>query len=71
MPGGGGGMGGKMFELHSSSNVDVIDTLNVTVSMNDMLILGGIGILIAIIATLLPSISVLRLHPKTILTKQE
>ncbi|MCY9124483.1 hypothetical protein MOE62_20300, partial [Bacillus inaquosorum] len=39
--------------------------------MNDMLVLGGIGIFIAIIATLLPSISVLRLHPKTILTKQE
>lgn len=70
MPGDGGGMGGKMFG-HSSSNVDVIDSLNVAVSMNDMLILGGIGILIAIIATLLPSISVLRLHPKTILTKQE
>ncbi|MED2970034.1 ABC transporter permease [Bacillus subtilis] len=70
MPGGGGGMGGKMFG-HSSSNVDVIDSLNIAVSMNDMLILGGIGILIAIIATLLPSISVLRLHPKTILTKQE
>lgn len=70
MPGGGGGMGGKMFG-HSSSNVDIIDSLNVAVSMNDMLILGGIGILIAIIATLLPSISVLRLHPKTILTKQE
>ncbi|AYF09940.1 ABC transporter permease [Bacillus subtilis] len=70
MPGGGGGMGGGMFG-HSSSNVDVIDSLNVAVSMNDMLILGGIGILIAIIATLLPSISVLRLHPKTILTKQE
>lgn len=66
----GGGMGGKMFG-HSSSNVDIIDSLNVAVSINDMLILGGIGILIAIIATLLPSISVLRLHPKTILTKQE
>ncbi|OIR60502.1 macrolide ABC transporter permease [Bacillus sp. FMQ74] len=70
MPGGGGGMGGRMFG-HSSSNVDVIDSLNVAVSMNDMLVLGGIGIFIAIIATLLPSISVLRLHPKTILTKQE
>ncbi len=70
MPGGGGGMGGGMFG-HSSSNADVIDSLNVAVSMNDMLVLGGIGILIAIIATLLPSISVLRLHPKTILTKQE
>nr|WGD62965.1 ABC transporter permease [Bacillus subtilis] len=70
MPGGGGGMGGKMFG-HSSSNVDVIDSLNVAVSMNDMLILGGIGILIAIIATFSPSISMLRLHPKTIVTKQE
>ncbi|MCY7851934.1 ABC transporter permease [Bacillus spizizenii] len=70
MPRGGGGMGGGMFG-HSSSNVNVIDSLNVAVSMNDMLILGGIGIIIAIIATLLPSISVLRLHPKTILTKQE
>ncbi|MCY7785628.1 ABC transporter permease [Bacillus inaquosorum] len=70
MPGGGGGMGGGMFG-HSSANVDVIDSLNVAVSINDMLVLGGIGIFIAIIATLLPSISVLRLHPKTILTKQE
>ncbi|USP95900.1 ABC transporter permease [Bacillus vallismortis] len=66
----GGGMGGGMFG-HSSANTNVIDSLNVAVSMNDMLVLGGIGILIAIIATLLPSISVLRLHPKTILTKQE
>lgn len=65
----GGGMGG-MFG-HSSANTNVIDSLNVAVSMNDMLVLGGIGNLIAIIATLLPSISVLRLHPKTILTKQE
>ncbi|PJH92397.1 ABC transporter permease [Bacillus sp. SN1] len=73
MPGGSGGMGGGMFGHSSanSANVDVIDSLNVAVSMNDMLVLGGIGIFIAIIATLLPSISVLRLHPKTILTKQE
>lgn len=70
MPGGGGGMGHGMFG-QSSSNADVIDSLNVAVSMNDMLVLGGIGMLIAVIATLLPSISVLRLHPKTILTKQE
>ncbi|MGV6973193.1 ABC transporter permease [Bacillus halotolerans] len=70
MPGGGGGMGHGMFG-QSSSNADVIDSLNVAVSMNDMLVLGGIGMLIAVIATLLPSISVLQLHPKTILTKQE
>ncbi|MEC1737729.1 ABC transporter permease [Bacillus mojavensis] len=70
MPGGGGGMGRGMFG-QSSSNAGVIDSLNVVVSMNDMLVLGGIGMVIAVIATLLPSISVLRLHPKTILTKQE
>ncbi|AKL85495.1 YclI [Bacillus atrophaeus UCMB-5137] len=71
MPGGGGSMrGGGMFG-QSSSSADVIDSLNVAVSMNELLLLGGIGILIAVIATLLPSISVLRLHPKTILTKQE
>ncbi|MEC1679294.1 ABC transporter permease [Bacillus mojavensis] len=70
MPGGGGGMGRGMFG-QSPSNADVIDSLNVAVSMNDMLVLGGIGMVIAVIATLLPSISVLRLHPKTILTKQE
>ncbi|MGZ9793679.1 ABC transporter permease [Bacillus atrophaeus] len=65
MPGGGGMFG------QNSSSADVIDSLNVAVSMNELLLLGGIGILIAVIATLLPSISVLRLHPKTILTKQE
>ncbi|MCG8397626.1 ABC transporter permease [Bacillus atrophaeus] len=69
MPGGGMG-GGGMFGQNSSS-ADVIDSLNVAVSMNDLFLLGSIGILIAVIATLLPSISVLRLHPKTILTKQE
>ncbi|MCY9111995.1 ABC transporter permease [Bacillus atrophaeus] len=69
MPGGGMGGGGTFGQ--SSSSADVIDSLNVAVSMNDLLLLGSIGILIAVIATLLPSISVLRLHPKTILTKQE
>ncbi|RDY84009.1 ABC transporter permease [Bacillus amyloliquefaciens] len=69
---GGGEMpsGGGMFGRHSSST-DVISTMQVNVSLNDLLILGGIGIAIAVIATLLPSVSVMRLHPKTILTKQE
>lgn len=69
---GGGEMShrGGMFGQHSSS-ADVISTMQVNVSLNDLLILGGIGIAIAVIATLLPSVSVMRLHPKTILTKQE
>lgn len=62
--------GGGMFGQHSSST-DVISSIQVNVSLNDLLILGGIGITIAIIAILLPSVSVMRLHPKTILTKQE
>ncbi|MEI4451979.1 ABC transporter permease [Bacillus velezensis] len=69
---GGGEMlrGGGMFGQHSSG-ADVISTIQVNVSLNDLLILGGIGVAIAVIATLLPSVSVMRLHPKTILTKQE
>ncbi|QOE04556.1 ABC transporter permease [Bacillus amyloliquefaciens] len=61
---------GGMFGQHSSG-ADVISTMQVNVSLNDLLILGGIGVAIAVIATLLPSVSVMRLHPKTILTKQE
>ncbi|WP_413384765.1 ABC transporter permease [Bacillus velezensis] len=69
---GGGEMlrGGGMFGQHSSG-ADVISTMQVNVSLNDLLILSGIGVAIAVIATLLPSVSVMRLHPKTILTKQE
>ncbi|WP_432681197.1 ABC transporter permease [Bacillus velezensis] len=69
---GGGEMprGGGLFGQHSSG-ADVISTMQVNVSPNDLLILGGIGVAIAVIATLLPSVSVMRLHPKTILTKQE
>ncbi|MGY4713474.1 ABC transporter permease [Bacillus amyloliquefaciens] len=69
---GGGEMprGGELFGQHSSG-ADVISTMQVNVSPNDLLILGGIGVAIAVIATLLPSVSVMRLHPKTILTKQE
>ncbi|MFT0802616.1 ABC transporter permease [Bacillus swezeyi] len=65
-PGDRGGFFGQ-----SSAQVEVIDQLNIQVSLGDIMALGGIGLLIAIFATLLPSISVLRFHPKTILTKQE
>ncbi|QHZ48606.1 MULTISPECIES: ABC transporter permease [Bacillus] len=67
----GGGMPDGGFFGQSSAQVEAIDQLNIHVSLSDMMALGGIGLLIAVLATLLPSISVLRLHPKTILTKQE
>lgn len=62
---GGGEMprGDGMFGQHSSG-ADVISTMQVNVSLNDLLILGGIGVAIAVTATLLPSVSVMRLHLK-------
>lgn len=67
----GGGMPDGGFFGQSSAQVEAIDQLNIQVSFGDLMALGGIGLLIAVFATLLPSISVLRFHPKTILTKQE
>ncbi|MCJ2147998.1 ABC transporter permease [Bacillus sp. B19-2] len=64
-PSGGGFFGQR------TAQVSAIDQLDIQVSFGDLMALGGIGLLIALFATLLPSISVLRLHPKTILTKQE
>ncbi|MEC1347736.1 ABC transporter permease [Bacillus haynesii] len=65
------GPGGGGFFRQSTAQVSAIDQLDIQVSFGDLMALGGIGLLIAMFATLLPSISVLRLHPKTILTKQE
>ncbi|MCY7817848.1 ABC transporter permease [Bacillus haynesii] len=65
------GPGGGGFFGQSTAQVSAIDQLDIQVSFGDLMALGGIGLLIAMFATLLPSISVLRLHPKTILTKQE
>lgn len=61
------GMGAQQVQQEA----ETIETLDVQVTTNDLSILALIGILIAILSTLLPSISVLRLQPKTILTKQE
>lgn len=65
------GPGGGGFFGQSTAQVSAIDQLDIQVSFGNLMALGGIGLLIAMFATLLPSISVLRLHPKTILTKQE
>ncbi|MED1218356.1 ABC transporter permease [Bacillus paralicheniformis] len=65
------GLGGGGFFGQRTAQVSAIDQLDIQVSFGNLMALGGIGLLIALFATLLPSISVLRLHPKTILTKQE
>ena len=63
-PGGPGGQG-------SSSMADTAAELDVSVTGKDIGILSGIGLLIALVATLIPSLSVLRLQPKTILSRQD
>lgn len=50
---------------------DPIDKIDVSVTGEDVGKMGGIGLTIAIIATLLPALSILRLNPKQILLKDE
>ncbi|EAG7712282.1 ABC transporter permease [Listeria monocytogenes] len=74
-PGGGGGQGGPGGFGQSVSNLtkntEQIKELDIKVTLEDMLKMGGIGIGIAFISVLLPAALVLRMNPKTILTKQE
>ncbi|WP_243387458.1 ABC transporter permease [Bacillus kexueae] len=66
-----GGMGRLGLTQTTQTSVDPISELSIQVSGEELLILGGIGLLIAVISTLIPSLSIIRLQPKTILTKQE
>ncbi|EJQ60572.1 ABC transporter permease [Bacillus mycoides] len=50
---------------------DPIDKINVSVTGEDVGKMGGIGLAIAILATLLPALTILRLNPKQILLKDE
>ncbi|MFJ6268012.1 ABC transporter permease [Lysinibacillus xylanilyticus] len=52
-------------------DVEPIDNIDVSISSQDVLNLGGLGLLIAILSTLLPALSILRLNPKEILLKDE
>ncbi|TDL78897.1 ABC transporter permease [Peribacillus frigoritolerans] len=68
---GGMGMGGPIGMQQSAAEADPIDELQIEVTGKDLGILFGIGLLIAIISALIPALSILRLQPKTILTKQD
>ncbi|OSM12912.1 permease [Bacillus toyonensis] len=50
---------------------DPIDKIDVSLTGEDVGKMGGIGLAIAILATLLPALSILRLNPKQILLKDE
>ncbi|MFJ7684813.1 ABC transporter permease [Peribacillus butanolivorans] len=49
--------------------VDPIDNIDVSVTSQDVLKVGGLGLLIAILSTIIPALSILRLKPKEILLK--
>lgn len=50
---------------------EAIDSVDVTISRQDMIEVGGIGMLVIIIATLLPCLFIIRLQPKMILSKND
>ncbi|MBC2194970.1 ABC transporter permease [Listeria booriae] len=50
---------------------EVIDKVDVHISQQDMVEVGGIGLLVVIIATLLPCLFIIRLQPKMILSKND
>ncbi|MFE0505079.1 ABC transporter permease [Peribacillus butanolivorans] len=52
-------------------DVDPIDNIDVSVTSQDVMKLGGLGLLIAILSTIIPALSILRLKPKEILLKDE
>jgi putative ABC transport system permease protein len=54
-----------------NSQTEPIDELSIEVTPSDLGILAGIGLLIAFLSALIPSLSILRLQPKTILTRQD
>lgn len=72
-PGGGGGMGagGTSQQTTSAATQTSITSLDVTISLGDLVKMGLIGIGITFFAVAIPAIFVLRLNPKEILTKQE
>ncbi|EOO25543.1 hypothetical protein ICM_04891 [Bacillus cereus BAG1X2-3] len=58
-------------DTSQNQNEDPIDKIDVSVTGEDVGKMGGIGLTIAILATILPALSILRLNPKQILLKDE
>lgn len=66
---GGNGMIGS--NNNSTSNVDAIDEIEISVSFSDYAYLFLIGYLIAFISMIIPSFNIVKYEPKTILTGRE
>ncbi|HDR8197410.1 ABC transporter permease [Bacillus thuringiensis] len=59
------------FSGNPAADVDPVDNIDVSISTEDLGKVGGIGLGIAMLATILPALSILRLNPKQILLKDE
>ncbi|ASA23230.1 ABC transporter permease [Paenibacillus donghaensis] len=57
--------------MASHDEVDIVDTIDVEITLEALKELGLIGLLIVIVATTLPIVTILRLKPKAILTKTD
>ncbi|MGD6832923.1 ABC transporter permease [Sutcliffiella halmapala] len=66
-----GMMGGGMGPGFVQEQVDPIDDLQIAITSKDFGLLAIIGLTVSMIATIIPSLSILRLQPKMILTKQD
>ena len=51
------------------TNIEVIDDLDINMGIVDFTKMSALAVLLAIVATLIPSISIMRFNPKTILSK--
>ncbi|MGM9986434.1 MAG: ABC transporter permease [Bacillaceae bacterium] len=69
-----GQQGGGRFQggmMNQATKAEPISELDVSVTAEDLFKLGGIGLLLAALAVLVPTVQVARLQPRTILSKQE
>ncbi|RJR08161.1 ABC transporter permease, partial [Candidatus Parcubacteria bacterium] len=66
-----GMMGGGVGPGFVQEQVDPIDDLEIAITSKDFGLLAIIGLIVSIVATIIPSLTILRLQPKMILTKQD
>ncbi|MFI8686910.1 ABC transporter permease [Rossellomorea sp. NPDC077527] len=59
------------FQPSNVQDVGTLDELSIHTTGEDLMKLFGIGMIVVIFSTLIPSLTVLRLNPKAILTKQD
>ena len=59
------------FQSPNAQDVETVNDLSIHTTGKDLIKLFGIGMIVVLLSTLIPSLTVLRLQPKAILTKQD